>query len=94
MLLSSNLFVFKGMGVSIQHKGGIAFLKQVPNKVTAKQLEQYKMSPEMYTAIFCKKNFDLQNQLKETILCKDALGETIKQYLEAGRENEDPNVGL
>ena len=80
----------EGLGVFIHNSTMSAFLKQVPSKVQESHLQQHQINMASYKASFLRKNFDLQNHLKDALLMKDPLGQDIKNFLKEQQENAEP----
>ena len=67
-----------------------AFLKQVPSKIQESHLQQHQINMASYKASNLRKNFDLQNHLKDALLMKDPLGLDIEKFLKEQQENAEP----
>lgn len=80
----------EGLGVFIQNSTMSAFLKQVPSKVQESHLQQHQIKMASYKASFLRKNFDLQNHVKDALLMKDPLGLDIENFLKEQQENAEP----
>ena len=85
----------EGLGDFIRSGNNSAFIKQVPNKVNeSENLTPYKMSIGQYTSAFCRKNYDLPNNLRGSLLSKSILDEAITNFFEEEKENQSTWVHL
>ena len=79
----------EGLGDFIRSGNNSAFIKQVPNKVNeSENLTPYKMSIGQYTSAFCRKNYDLPNNLRGSLLSKSILDEAITNFFEEEKEKQ------
>lgn len=77
----------EGLGDFVKTDNLCGFIKQVPTEVQAENLAQYKLSVEEYTSMFCRRNYDLPNHLKGSLLSKSILEQKINNYFDEEKEN-------
>ena len=80
----------EGLGDFVNNGNLSGFIKQVPTEVQPESLTPYKLSTEEYTSMYCRKNYDLPNNLRRLLLSKSNLEENVANYFDEEEKENFP----